>query len=41
MGKINALQLVITLVGSEPPIWRRVIVPERLPWWLRAKRFFA
>ena len=30
MGKTNALQLVITLVGSEPPIWRRVIVPERM-----------
>ena len=28
MGEINALQLVITLVGSKRPIWRRVIVPE-------------
>ena len=30
MGKTNALQLVITLVGSEPPIWRRVIVSESM-----------
>ena len=30
MGKTNALQLLITLVGSEPSIWRRVIVPERM-----------
>ena len=30
MGKTNALQLLITLARSEPQIWRRVIVPERM-----------
>jgi len=30
MGNINALQLLIKLVESEPSIWRRVIVPERM-----------